>query len=78
MKYIITIIDRLKSNTVHHLERTEDNINQTIEKELNGWDNLYSACTSCAQRDLLHKDEYFMAGTTKDNSKAFSILCVVN
>lgn len=71
-KYYITIITRA-TMTHASLERTEEDINKTIEKELGGWDNLHSAMTSGA---LHNDDEFFTAGTTKDNAKAFSILCV--
>ena len=57
-------------------ERDENNITKTIDKELNGWDNLHTACTRGVKNDLHSKDEYMMAGTTKDNLFVFSILCI--
>jgi hypothetical protein len=75
MKYIITIFERVTSTT-NLLNKTEDNINETIDKELGGWNNLHACSNSGVKHDLLSKDEYFMAGTTKDNLKCFSIICV--
>ena len=72
VNYYITIVDS-KTETVHNLVRDEDTITKCINKELGGWDNLHSACTGGACRK---KEEYFMAGTTRDGLKAFSILAV--
>ena len=73
MKYIITIVFRA-TGTVHNLERNEDTINSCINKELGGWDNLHAASTGGkSERGSL---EYMQAGTTIDNSKVFSILCI--
>ena len=69
-KYIITIIN-LKTNTVHQLNKDDDNINTTIEKELGGWDNLKSATTS----NPMDNKNYQSSGTTKDNKYMYSILC---
>ena len=66
--YYLTIVVR-ESNTVHHLERDSETIDATIRKELGGWGNLRAASTG-------NSTEYFQAGTTYDNSKVFSILCV--
>jgi hypothetical protein len=71
LKYYITIVVRA-TNTVHHLECTSETIDETIEKELGSW-TTHSATTSGVNK---HKEEFFQAGTTKDNSKAFSILAV--
>ena len=69
-KYIITIIN-LKTNTIHQLNKDDDNINTTIEKELGGWDNLKSATTS----NPMDSKNYQSSGTTKDNKYMYSILC---
>ena len=71
LKYYITIVDRI-TNTIHHLERTKDNIDATIVKELGSW-TTHSAMTSGVAK---HEEEFFQAGTTKDNKKCFSILAV--
>ena len=71
LKYYITIVERA-TNTVHHLERTEDNIESTIQKELGSWSNHLAMTSGVAN----HEKEFFQAGTTKDNSKCFSILAV--
>ena len=71
LKYYITIVDR-KTKTVHHLERDETNIERTVEKELGGW-TTHSAMTSGVKN---RETEFFQAGTTKDDNKAFSILAV--
>lgn len=72
IKYYITIVDR-NTKTVHNLVRDKETVTPTIDNELGGWDNLYAACTGDRYRN---KDEYFTAGTTKDNSKCFSILAI--
>lgn len=74
VKYFITIVDR--KACCSNLIRTEEDINQTIEKELGGWDNLHSACTSGANKRIENKEEYFMSGTTRDGNKGFSIICM--
>ena len=74
LKYYITVVDK-KTSTVHHLERDENTVNATIIKELGGWDNLHTASTGGAKVNHLSKD-YYMAGTTRNNSKGFSILCI--
>lgn len=71
MKWIITIWDR-KTGTIAALERTSgEDTDKDVVRHLGGWDNLYTACTSTRVAR-----EYMQAGTTKDGSKAFSILCV--
>ena len=69
-KYIITIVN-LKTNTIHQLNKDDDNINTTIEKELGGWDNLKSATTS----NPMDSKNFQSSGTTKDNKYMYSILC---
>ena len=69
-KYVITIIN-LKTNTIHQLNKDDNNINATIEKELGGWNNLSSATTSNA----MDSENYQSSGTTKDNKYMYSILC---
>ena len=71
-KYFVTIYDRT-NNSINYFERTADTIDALIKKELGSW-TTHSACTSGVN---YHKDEFFQTGTTKDNSKCFSILCVV-
>jgi hypothetical protein len=74
LKYFITIVE-VKNGTplVFHLERDEETIEATVQKELGGWSS-HLASTSGANR---HEKEFFQAGTTKDGSKAFSILAVL-
>ena len=72
LKYILTIYNR-DTKTIHHLERTAENINATVTKELGDWG--YCAMTSGVDSSKASK-EFFQAGTTKDNSKCFSILCI--
>lgn len=71
-KYYITIITRA-TNSCELIERSDKDIAETIDSLLGGWGNLYYSLTSGSNQD---DDEYFTAGTTKDNAKAFSILCV--
>lgn len=71
-RYFITIYDR-NTNSVQYFERTQETIDSLVEKELGSW-TTHSACTSGVKPN---KDEFFQTGTTKDNSKCFSILCVV-
>ena len=72
LTYYITIIDR-ETKTQKNLVKNEDDIDKTITSELGGWNNLLSACTSGMN---WMGEEYFMAGTTRDDSKVFSILCI--
>ena len=72
LKYILTIYNR-DTKTVHHLERSAEDINATVTKELGDWGHC--ACTSGIDRST-RPQEFFQAGTTKDNSKCFSILCI--
>ena len=72
LRYIITIYDR-NTRTIQHLERDETTIDATVTKELGDWG--YCAMTSGVDRSKAPK-EFFQAGTTKDNSKCFSILCI--
>jgi len=72
MRYILTIYDR-NTKTVSHLERDEKTIDETVAKELGDWGHC--ASTSGVDRSARPK-EFFQAGTTKDNTKCFSILCI--
>ena len=72
LRYILTIYDR-NTKTLSHLERNASNINETVIKELGDWG--YCASTSCVDRSA-RPQEFFQAGTTKDNTKCFSILCI--
>ena len=71
-KYFITIVDN-KTLTTKNLVRNDDFINSTIDKELGGWANLRSASTS---NNEINSYNYQQAGTTKDNKKSYSILCI--
>jgi len=75
LKYFITIVE-VKNGTplVYHLERDVDTIEATVQKELGGWSN-HLATTSGSNR---HEKEFFQAGTTRDGSKAFSVLAVLS
>ena len=72
LRYILTIYDR-DTKTVSHLERDATTINETVTKELGDWGHC--ACTSGVDRSKAPQ-EFFQAGTTKDNTKCFSILCI--
>lgn len=72
LKYILTIYNR-NTKTLQHLERDKETINATIIKELS--DQGHCACTSGVNRSE-HPKEFFQAGTTKDDTKCFSILCI--
>ena len=72
LKYILTIYNR-DTKTVHHLERDAETINATVTKGRGDWG--YCAMTSGVDRSA-RPQEFFQAGTTKDNSKCFSILCI--
>ena len=72
LRYILTIYDR-NTKTVQHLERDAETINATVTKELGDWGHC--AMTSGIDRSARPK-EFFQAGTTKDNTKCFSILCI--
>lgn len=72
LRYIITIYDR-ETKTVQHLERDACDINETVTKKLGDWGHC--ACTSGVDRSA-HPQEFFQAGTTKDDTKCFSILCI--
>ena len=72
LRYILTIYDR-NTKTVQHLERDAETINATVTKELGDWGH----CTSTSNVDRSARPkEFFQAGTTKDNTKCFSILCI--
>lgn len=71
-KYFITIVNNT-TLTTQNLVRDDENINATIDKELGGWANLKSASTSSHELDSYN---YQQAGTTKDNTKSYSILCI--
>lgn len=72
--YVLTIID-LKTNTIQHLTRNNQNIDQTVQKKLGGWSNLINASTSNRSLDDINAQS---CGTTKDNSKMYSILAYSN
>ena len=72
LKYILTIYDR-NTKTIQHLARNAEDINATVTKELGDWGHC--ACTSGVNRST-RPQEFFQAGTTKDDSKCFSILCI--
>ena len=72
LRYIITIYDR-NTRTIQYLERDETTINETVTKELGDWGHC--VMTSGVDSSKASK-EFFQAGTTKDNSKCFSILCI--
>ena len=71
LRYILTIYDR-NTKTVQHLERDAETINTTVTKELGDWGH----CTCTGADRSARPQEFFQAGTTKDNSKCFSILCI--
>lgn len=71
LTYYITIFDRA-TKTVHNLVRTEETIEETIAKELGSWTS-HSAMTSGVKQ---RQKEFFQAGTTRDDSKCFSILAI--
>ena len=70
-KYYITIVE-LKSGTQQNLIREEDIVDETIDKHLGGWGNLYGSSSSNRNVDNLN---FQQSGTTRDGSKMFSILC---
>ena len=72
LRYILTIYDR-NTKTIQYLERDETTINETVTKELGDWGHC--AMTSGVNRSK-HPQEFFQAGTTKDDLKCFSILCI--
>lgn len=72
LRYILTIYDR-NTKTISHLERDAETINATVTKELGDWGHC--ASTSGVDRSA-RPQEFFQAGTTKDNTKCFSILCI--
>ena len=72
-KYIITIVD--EQGLTQLFTKDESTIDTLINNELDGWNNLSSACTGGSKRK---ESEYFQAGTTRDGKIAFSILCVQN
>lgn len=69
MTYTITIVD-LITGTTQNLKRDTETINQTVERELGGYDNLHAATISGVGLG----NGYTSAGTTKDGSKVYSIL----
>ena len=72
--YYITIVERT-TNTVSQLVRDEKTIDETVRKELGGWNNLHAATTSGIK---MGNGEFFQAGVTKDDTKCFSILCFLS
>lgn len=72
LRYILTIYNR-NTKTLSHLERDASNINETVTKELGDWGHC--AMTSGVDRSA-RPQEFFQAGTSLDNSKCFSILCI--
>lgn len=71
-KYYTTIIC-LVTGGVQTFIKDDYNINECVQRELGGWDNLSAASTSNRGID---EDNYQMAGTTRDDLKAFSIICI--
>lgn len=72
-KYFVTVID-LKTHCAQHLVRdSHEDITKVVDKELGGWANLKTAMTSTPYLDDIN---YQQAGTTKDLTKAFSIICL--
>ena len=71
LRYILTIYDR-NTKTISHLERNSETIDETVEKELGSWTTHLAMTSGVAN----HPKEFFQTGTTKDNSKCFSILCI--
>lgn len=77
MKYIITIYNK-KTRVLKTLERDGNTLQNTIEKELRGWNNMRSACTSPDNNpEDPSKKEYCMAGILKDNINIRYSLLVV-
>lgn len=72
LRYILTIYDR-NTKTIQCLERDGETINATVTKELGDWGH----CTLTSGVDRFARPyEFFQTGTTKDNTKCFSILCI--
>ena len=70
--YVVTTIK--PNGLVNLFTKDSESIDKLIETELGGWNNLFGAMTSGKNT---HPDEFYQCGVTKDNSKAFSILCRV-
>ena len=70
LKYFITIVD-VKTGLCDQLVRYPYNIKETIEKEFGK--NPFSAQVTNGD---IHEDFHMQSGTSLDNSKAFSIICL--
>ena len=71
-RYIITIVD-IDTNCKSFLEKSENEIDDVVLKELGGWNNLYEATTSGYTAS---QKAFMQTGTTKQGNKAFSIICL--
>lgn len=74
-KFIITIVN-IENNVVKHLIRLNEDIHQTVEKELGGYINIKNSCSS-SDFDI-DSVNHQSAGTTKDGKFMFSILCYMD
>ena len=70
-KYFITIIE-VKTGFQHNLVSDESRFSDIVKKEL-GEDALATQITNSD----IDEDFLICAGITKDNSKAFSIICLM-
>ena len=69
--YHITIVNRT-TNIVQYFKETSETVDEVIKRELGTWSNFIAMTHGVTK----NKKEFFQAGTTRDNSKCFSILAI--